>query len=238
MENLIGAIGGVEVGAVVLIVIIATYLVYCILRSPFHYPYYICNFDVSGKKNPQMEDWIDRFINDGNFAKIEAHYQKILLWEKFCEKKIEESLLKKFRMKQYLKCKDDNNAFVFNFIRQQTRYQQRNYVKSSYKVEVKDATYTCGYRCLQKRYARLKDIGFQCTLNEYNTKNQRKLMTKELRDRIMKRDNYTCQICGKYMPDQVGLHIDHIIPVSKGGKSVESNLQVTCDKCNLHKSNR
>ena len=48
----------------------------------------------------------------------------------------------------------------------------------------------------------------------------------------MIRDNYTCQICGKYMPDGVGLHIDHIIPVSKGGKSVESNLQVLCSKCN------
>ena len=49
------------------------------------------------------------------------------------------------------------------------------------------------------------------------------------------RDNYTCQKCGKYMPDEVGLHIDHIIPVKLGGKSVESNLQVLCDKCNLKK---
>ena len=37
-------------------------------------------------------------------------------------------------------------------------------------------------------------------------------MTKALRKEIMLRDNYTCQICGKYMPDEVGLHIDHIIP--------------------------
>ena len=38
----------------------------------------------------------------------------------------------------------------------------------------------------------------------------------------MVRDNYTCQICGKYMPDEVGLQVDHIIPVAKGGKTVES----------------
>lgn len=63
-------------------------------------------------------------------------------------------------------------------------------------------------------------------------------MTRELRERIMRRDNYTCKICGKYMPDEVGLHIDHIIPVSKGGKSIEQNLQVLCSKCNGHKSNK
>lgn len=82
----------------------------------------------------------------------------------------------------------------------------------------------------------LRDIGFQCTLNEYHSKNQ-KTHDKELRKRIMIRDNYTCQMCGKYMPDEVGLHIDHIVPVSKGGKTIESNLQVLCSKCNGRKSN-
>lgn len=48
----------------------------------------------------------------------------------------------------------------------------------------------------------------------------------------MERDNYTCQNCGKYMPDRVGLQIDHIVPVARGGKTVESNLQVLCSRCN------
>ncbi|MBR3025209.1 MAG: HNH endonuclease [Oscillospiraceae bacterium] len=52
------------------------------------------------------------------------------------------------------------------------------------------------------------------------------------------RDNYTCKKCGKYMPDEVGLQIDHIIPIKKGGKSIESNLQVLCDKCNSKKSTK
>lgn len=46
-------------------------------------------------------------------------------------------------------------------------------------------------------------------------------MTQGIRDRIKSRDGYTCQICGRYMPDGVGLHIDHIIPISKGGKTVD-----------------
>jgi 5-methylcytosine-specific restriction endonuclease McrA len=37
------------------------------------------------------------------------------------------------------------------------------------------------------------------------------------------------------MPDEVGLQIDHIIPVAKGGKSVSSNLRVLCNKCNASK---
>ena len=57
-------------------------------------------------------------------------------------------------------------------------------------------------------------IGFECTVKEYYSKNQRKLMTKELCKEIMARDNCTCQICGKYMFNEVGLHVDHIVPVA------------------------
>ena len=84
----------------------------------------------------------------------------------------------------------------------------------------------------------LKAINYECTLKEYNSKNQRKLMTKELRQQIIARDKYTCQMCGKYMPDEVSLHVDHIVSISKGGKTVPSNLQVLCSKCNGSKSNK
>ena len=63
-------------------------------------------------------------------------------------------------------------------------------------------------------------------------------MTPKIRKQIKERDRYTCQICGKYMHDEVGLHIDHIKPVSKGGKTVPSNLQVLCSKCNGRKSDK
>ena len=85
---------------------------------------------------------------------------------------------------------------------------------------------------LMNRHTQLEEIGFEATLKEYHSKNQRKLMTKALRKEIMKRDHYTCQMCGKFMPDEIGLHIDHIVPIAKGGKTVPSNLQVLCSKCN------
>ena len=43
-----------------------------------------------------------------------------------------------------------------------------------------------------------------------------------------------CYLCGKLIP--LGhRHVDHIVPLSKGGKHVPSNLAIACDKCNLSK---
>lgn len=55
---------------------------------------------------------------------------------------------------------------------------------------------------------------------------------------VLERDEYTCQMCGAKVEDGVKLHIDHIIPVSKGGTNEIDNLQVLCHKCNLAKTNR
>lgn len=56
---------------------------------------------------------------------------------------------------------------------------------------------------------------------------------------VMKRDNFKCCICGKSPATTPGLelHIDHIIPWSKGGETLLDNLQTLCSECNLGKSN-
>lgn len=71
-------------------------------------------------------------------------------------------------------------------------------------------------------------------------KEQRTLMTKKLREFIKNRDNYTCCTCGNSTNAEPNLllEIDHIIPVSKGGLTEESNLQTLCWKCNRSKSNK
>lgn len=65
---------------------------------------------------------------------------------------------------------------------------------------------------------------------------ERARMTDSLRYDVMKRDGFRCQICGATQADGVKLHVDHIKPVSKGGKTVMSNLRTLCDRCNLGKS--
>ncbi len=59
-----------------------------------------------------------------------------------------------------------------------------------------------------------------------------------LRFKVMQRDNFKCCMCGASPAKDpaVILHIDHIMPWSKGGETVINNLQTLCSKCNLGKS--
>lgn len=56
---------------------------------------------------------------------------------------------------------------------------------------------------------------------------------------VMKRNNFKCCMCGRSPATTIGLelHIDHIVPWSKGGETVIDNLQTLCSDCNLGKSN-
>lgn len=60
---------------------------------------------------------------------------------------------------------------------------------------------------------------------------------------IFERDDYTCVSCGikvvlslTWRPNMAT--IDHIIPMSKGGAHIDSNLQTMCSMCNIRKSDK
>jgi ATP adenylyltransferase len=55
--------------------------------------------------------------------------------------------------------------------------------------------------------------------------------------RVIKEGKGRCAACGA-TKDERPLHVDHINPRSKGGKTEYSNLQVLCSKCNLTKGNK
>lgn len=59
-------------------------------------------------------------------------------------------------------------------------------------------------------------------------------ISKKKRFEIFKRDNFTCQYCGKVSP-QVVLEVDHIIPKSKKGSDKPENLITSCFDCNRGK---
>jgi 5-methylcytosine-specific restriction endonuclease McrA len=62
-------------------------------------------------------------------------------------------------------------------------------------------------------------------------------MTTKLREQIKERDNYTCKSCdiSTHTERNLLLEIDHIMPLSKGGITSESNLQTLCWRCNRSK---
>lgn len=69
-------------------------------------------------------------------------------------------------------------------------------------------------------------------------KYERSIMSDSIRYNVLNRDRYRCCICGASAQDGAKLHVDHIVPVSKGGRTVMDNLQTLCERCNLGKSNK
>lgn len=62
-------------------------------------------------------------------------------------------------------------------------------------------------------------------------------LTARARFKILQRDGFRCCYCGR-TPPEVTLHVDHIVPRSKGGSDHPENLQASCDTCNLGKAAR
>ncbi len=75
-------------------------------------------------------------------------------------------------------------------------------------------------------------------IRKYHIERERAMMSDGLRYDILNRDSFRCQICGSTAKDGVKLHVDHIIPVSKGGHTTPENLRTLCDRCNLGKSDK
>ncbi len=64
-------------------------------------------------------------------------------------------------------------------------------------------------------------------------------ISQRMRFKILLRDGFSCQSCGAspLTGRGVELHVDHILPWSSGGETVEENLQAKCVRCNLGKGN-
>ena len=74
--------------------------------------------------------------------------------------------------------------------------------------------------------------------NSCVVRNETREVGDKLRLAVFRRDNYKCVICGASpaMHSSIILHVDHVVPFSKGGKTEIQNLQTLCSKCNWGKS--
>lgn len=87
-----------------------------------------------------------------------------------------------------------------------------------------------------KKFAQLKkQIELYETSEIANTaKKSREPISEEVKFEVWRRDQGRCVICGS----QENLEFDHIIPFSKGGSSTARNIQLLCQNCNRHKSDK
>lgn len=72
------------------------------------------------------------------------------------------------------------------------------------------------YSC--ERRARLKKVGGKFTAADIK--------------RLLIAQKHKCNVCHK---DLATYHVDHIMPISRGGNNWPSNIQILCPSCNLRK---
>ena len=99
-----------------------------------------------------------------------------------------------------------------------------------------------------EEFLKWKGLDKKITLEPDADKNTRatskKISKQEIRDiplklrlKVLSRDNYKCVLCGQSPSHDpsIKLHVDHIHPYSKGGKTAEDNLRTLCNLCNWGK---
>ena len=92
--------------------------------------------------------------------------------------------------------------------------------------------YQSNYNCAGFVY----NVTIICKVGKPVSKRRRTHIPRGIRHEVFKRDGYRCVECGASKNDGATLHVDHKIPVSKGGTDELSNLQTLCSECNLNKS--
>ena len=65
----------------------------------------------------------------------------------------------------------------------------------------------------------------------YEDRSAKRRIPDAVRATVLLRDGARCRRCRT----AINLEVDHIIPVSKGGKTEETNLQALCRRCNRRK---
>ena len=63
---------------------------------------------------------------------------------------------------------------------------------------------------------------------------RREPISESVRHEVWRRDQGRCVDCGS----REQLEFDHIVPVSKGGSNTARNIELRCEACNAHKSDR
>ena len=133
-----------------------------------------------------------------------------------------------------------NLANLWQHFGRQPKFHEVKQPLSKFSVSPYAQRYGSWYNALRAFIAAMNGdiIDTKQTHNEKNATNNPRSINYRTRFKVMQRDDFKCQICGASPATQAGvlLHVDHIVPVAKGGQATMDNLQTLCQKCNLGKS--
>ena len=113
---------------------------------------------------------------------------------------------------------------------------------------IKDGRWIKGYRLTDTTHTKTQRAALQAMCDEaikaYISKRGEAIwghrgpdsgyVSGSIRYNVLKRAKHRCELCGGH-EDQVALHVDHIIPRSRGGPDDISNFQALCMTCNTNK---
>lgn len=186
--------------------------------------------------------------------------------KKVIEEEIKKETINRNRIKKYLEEVDEINAFgTFNesIDKLNIKYLKKLEVemfnesilspKKEYKVFIRLIHTDINGKYLGRK----EELFYSNTINSlikrlnnrtgyfYNDKEiwnalcrvERGKVSNKMRFSIYDRDGYRCRYCGR-SGKFYDLEIDHIKPISKGGKSTYDNLQTLCKRCNKEKGNK
>lgn len=198
-----------------------------------------------------LEDYLQKKIEseiskyDDLISKNEFVYNKyreyVKEYNKLCPQRIENQ--RRFKFKEIkLWIINLYEQLIFKKYKIKPLRYTKVFVKVSYTSPQGQKAYsrqhTYSYDGLKKNYDFVKKMIAQHSTRANLIRIERSKVTASLRAEVLKRDKNRCQICGATVNDGVLLHVDHIKPISKGGKTILSNLQTLCDRCNLGKSDK
>lgn len=86
-----------------------------------------------------------------------------------------------------------------------------------------------------KLYERIPHENEGPPLSDEERQIERDKLSPQLRFQVLKRDRFRCRYCGASSGTGTELHVDHIVPLAKGGRTELSNLQSLCKPCNYGK---
>lgn len=174
------------------------------------------------------------------------------LWTNhFCDERCKSEHMSKYRKQRYRSNLEDN------------RRRSREYFRAKNGIVPVSECRVCGGSIPRDRHAGLtycsdscKSVDYSAKAREWSRMNPEKRADISARSfakrravklsvqhedwtriEIAERDSWSCYLCGDAIQRDV-LHIDHLIPISKGGEDAPRNLAAAHQWCNLRKNAR